>query len=323
MSEQRIIVLTGAQGYLGRKLIPYLAQTFPDDQILALDIREAQDDPNTPNVKNLVCDITTDKIKTLIKENKTTHLIHLACAVPGKKPLPRELEYKIDVRGTKNILEALRDTPSAKQFIVTSSGAAYGYHPDHPEYISEERPLRGNQEWSYSYHKHLVEEMLAEYRKSSPELKQLILRPGTILGKTTDNQITKLFNWPFVLGIKGSDSPFCFIWDEDMVQIILEGVKQEVEGVYNISGNGKLSMRELATKMNKPYLNVPAKVLEKGLSLLKTLKLSNYGPEQVRFLRYRPVLSNDKLKQSFYTPQKTSEDVFDLYLASSSERTVS
>jgi len=42
--------------------------------------------------------------------------------------------------------------------------------------------------------------------------------------------------------------------------------------------------------------------------------LSQYGPEQINFLRYRPVLANDHLKEEFgYVPRLTSEEVFRLY----------
>ena len=53
---------------------------------------------------------------------------------------------------------------------------------------------------------------------------------------------------------------------------------------------------------------------ERRLALLKPLGLSQYGPEQVRFLRYRPVLDNRRLKEVFgYTPRLTSSETFDLY----------
>ena len=53
------------------------------------------------------------------------------------------------------------------------------------------------------------------------------------------------------------------------------------------------------------------------LWVLKQLGLTQYGPEQLNFLRYRPVLSNERLKNEFgYTPQKTTREVFDLYLQS-------
>ena len=53
-----------------------------------------------------------------------------------------------------------------------------------------------------------------------------------------------------------------------------------------------------------------------GLTVLSKLGLTRYGPEQVNFLRYRPVLSNTNLKDVFgYTPQKSSQEVFEYYLA--------
>ena len=49
---------------------------------------------------------------------------------------------------------------------------------------------------------------------------------------------------------------------------------------------------------------LPAWLLQAALALLKPLGLTQYGPEQVNFLRYRPVLANRRLKESFgYVPQ--------------------
>ena len=51
-----------------------------------------------------------------------------------------------------------------------------------------------------------------------------------------------------------------------------------------------------------------------ALALAKPLGLTQYGPEQVRFLQYRPVLDNGALKADFgYTPELTSAEVFDLW----------
>ncbi len=50
------------------------------------------------------------------------------------------------------------------------------------------------------------------------------------------------------------------------------------------------------------------------LALLHPLGLSQYGPEQVNFLRYRPVLDNRRLKEVFgYVPSLTSAEVFELF----------
>jgi len=46
------------------------------------------------------------------------------------------------------------------------------------------------------------------------------------------------------------------------------------------------------------------------------LHLTVHGPEQVGFLRYRPVLANARLKDGFgFTPARTSAEAFEEYLA--------
>ena len=71
--------------------------------------------------------------------------------------------------------------------------------------------------------------------------------------------------------------------------------------------------------MGKPLIELPADLLRAVLAVAKPLRLSRYGPEQVKFVQYRPVLDNRRLKEVFgYLPRKTSSEVFDFYLSSRS-----
>ena len=87
--------------------------------------------------------------------------------------------------------------------------------------------IRGNEQFAYSYHKRLVEELLSDYREMHPELEQTIFRIGTILGETVNNQITNLFEKQALIGIVGSNSPFVFIWDQDVVQCFAKAIDHE------------------------------------------------------------------------------------------------
>jgi UDP-glucose 4-epimerase len=181
--------------------------------------------------------------------------------------------------------------------------------------MTETDALRGNPEFAYSDHKRLVEEMLARYREDHPELKQLIFRPGTILGATADNQITALFQKPYILGLKGATTPFVFVWDQDVVNCLIRGIYSDITGIFNLAGDGVLTMKEIAALLKKPYVSLAVRLVSAALWMLKRLRLTQYGPEQINFLRYRPVLSNQHLKEVFgYVPQKTTRQVFEYYL---------
>ncbi|MCK0154692.1 SDR family oxidoreductase [Alcanivorax sp. S6407] len=302
---QRRILITGAGGYIGSLLARRLAEQH---YVVGVDIREDK----SATFPFHVLDVRDPSLAGLIREHRIEQVVHLAAVLEDSGD--RQRDYDIDVNGTRNVLVACVAN-GVHQLVVTSSGAAYGYHADNPEWLDEQDPLRGNQEFAYSDHKRQVEELLAAYRQSHPELKQLVLRPGTVLGKGTRNLITKLFEGKRLLAVAGSPSPFVFIWDQDVLEIIEKGVNEEASGCFNLAGDGALSIHELGRILGKPVVAIPAGVLRAGLWLGNKLGLTGYTPAQINFLRYRPVLSNQRLKSEFgYQPKKSSEEVFRFYL---------
>ena len=320
MSAERLpyrsLLVTGAGGYLGRLLVAALArEPGALKKLVATDVRLPEPNARLVGVTYEVADVRSTDLADAFRRHATDICVHLAAIVTPGRGDTRQLEYDVDVVGSRRVLEACVATGVAK-LIYTSSGAAYGYHADNPEWLDENDALRGNPEFAYSDHKRQVEEELARYRREHPELQQLVFRPGTILGARTQNQITALFDGRFVLGLRGSDSPFVLIWDEDVVGAIAKGIREGGTGVFNLAGDGKLAMREIAKILGKPYLDVPPGLVSAALAVAKPLGLSRYGPEQLRFLMYRPVLANRRLKEEFgYVPRKTTREVFDFFLA--------
>jgi UDP-glucose 4-epimerase len=311
----RSVLVTGAAGYVGGLLLARLAAAGTGiERLTALDVREVRPAARIPSVDYVTRDVGAPDLAELLAERAVDSVVHLAFVVsPGPASTP-ELEYRVDVLGTRNVLDACL-AAKVRKLIVTSSGAAYGYHADNPVPLTEACALRGNDEFPYARHKRLVEEMLEQERREHPELLQLVFRACTILGERVSNQITALFDRRFVLDVQGGTAPFVFVWDEDLVECLLRGVLEDRTGVYNVAADGTLSMREIARILGKPYVAVPAGALRAALRVLRALGLSRYGPEQVRFLQHRPVLSNARLRAGFgYAPRKTSEEAFRCYL---------
>lgn len=103
--------------------------------------------------------------------------------------------------------------------------------------------IRGNERSSYSHHKGLVEVMLGG-RVRHPKLGQVVFRNGTILGKTVGNQITALFEKKRLLRVAGSESPFVFIWDQDVVGCMVSAATGGPASAFNVAGDGALTVRE-------------------------------------------------------------------------------
>ncbi|MEH6832087.1 MAG: SDR family oxidoreductase [Sulfitobacter sp.] len=300
------ILITGGAGMVGCAL----AEALSAEDIVVTDLARGR---LPQQVQFQRMDVTGSDPDTVIGKERPDVVVHLASIVTPPPGMTRDTAFAVDVTGTRNVLDACIKH-KVKRLVVTSSGAAYGYHADNPIPLTEDAPCRGNPEFAYADHKRQVEEMLAAARQQHPDLEQVVLRIGTVLGAGTDNQITALFRRKRLLAIKGSDSPFVFIWTRDLARIVERAATDGPAGIYNVAGDGWLTIDELAVALGKPVLRLPALAVKAALAVAHPLGLSQYGPEQVRFLQYRPVLDNGRLKRVFgYTPELSSAEVFDLW----------
>lgn len=304
------ILITGAAGDIGSRLVKILSQQV-DVQLYTTALANLTFQSNSIH---RVFDIRDVQFLEWVAAVRPDVIIHLASIIQLPAQMSVAEAYDIDVKATQALLETCIQIGVAK-IVVTSSGAAYGYYKDNAEYLTEDMTLRGNDDYFYSSHKRQVEEMLADYRARFPALKQVVLRPGTVLGANFENPITNMFSKNIITGITGSASPFVIIWVDDLVAYLIEASTTDVEGIYNVAGDGTLSLKEIALRLNKTYLSIPSWLLRAMLTILKPLGLSQYGPEQVKFVEFRPVLSNQKIKKTFiYQPNKTTVEAFEAFL---------
>ena len=308
------VLVTGSSGYIGQQLVAELASQVGKGQligVIACDVK--QPDALPEHATWVEHDVRRPALATVLATHRVNVVVHLAGIVTPPKGSSRDFAYSVDVEGTRNVLDACVFA-GVRRVVVTSSGAAYGYHHDNPTWLVESDALRGNKSFAYSWHKRLTEEMLLDYRRAYPRLEQVIFRVGTVLGESVDNQITALFERPRLLAISGSDSPFVFVHDRDVVGCLIRAIDSSATGIFNLAGDGALTIDEIAAVLGKRVLRVPAWLVERVLALLHPLGIVPYGPEQVNFLRYRPVLDNTHLKQDFgYTPALTSLQVLELW----------
>ena len=309
------VLVTGAGGYVGQRLVKRLV-AGDRYRVVAVDLAAPTPESRLPGVEYVALDVRSPRLAEVLGENAVGSVVHLAAIVTPTAD--RDLAYSVDVDGSRNVLDACLEA-EVRRLIVTSSGAAYGYHPDNPRWIRETQPLRGNVDFPYAHHKRLVEEMLAAYRDDHPQLEQVVFRVATVLGSRTDNEISALFDRSLLIGVRGGDDRFVFIWDEDVARCLERALGDSPAGVYNLAADGAISLKELAVRMRKWRLALPAGLLRMVLAAGCRLGMTRYGPEQVGFLQYRPVLDNGRLKSVFgFEPAKNSSEVFDLYVESRS-----
>ena len=167
------ILVTGATGFVGRKLIPHILDE--GHEVVAL-VR------STSNVEGLSKDIEIreadlldiSSLEPIVQDIDV--VIHLA-AYFDFYPSSVDLLYKVNVEGTKNLMSACVGT-KVERFIYCSSTEVIGAVRFPPG--NEDTEL--NPSFDYSKSKVLAEQIVREISKDT-KLDHIILRPTGIMGE--------------------------------------------------------------------------------------------------------------------------------------------
>ena len=104
-------------------------------------------------------------------------VVHLAFIIMGG----REESRRINLEGSHNVFAAAADAERVKRLIYTSSVAAYGFHSDNPQPLTEDVPARGSDEHYYSAEKAELEATLWDAVAGS-SLDTYVFRPCIVAG---------------------------------------------------------------------------------------------------------------------------------------------
>ena len=195
-------------------------------------------------------------------------VVHLAFILIGN---PQEARV-INLEGSRNVFEATV-AAKAKRLVYTSSVAAYGFHRDNPQPLTENVEPRGSEDFYYSAHKAELERALDETVAGSAT-DAYVFRPCIVAGAGATTLIETMVRTlpiygqlrlarrlvdqiPFlgpILPDPGID--FQLVHTDDVAAALVAAVEGRGEpGRYNLAGPGALSVSRMARALG--WLSVP------------------------------------------------------------------
>jgi nucleoside-diphosphate-sugar epimerase len=264
------VAVTGPTGDIGRALLRRLDADPLVGRVLGMARREF--DPASLGLEKTEYRqgdvLDRDAVEALAADADV--LVHLAFIIVGG----REETRSVNLEGSRNVFEAAR---GVTRLVYTSSVAAYGFHADNPQPLTEDVPVRGTDAHYYSAQKAELEQTLREALKGA-DTEIYVFRPCIVAG---GDALALVEAFPALLRkapigpvLPDPGTPFQLVHTEDVALALAAAVRGEgASGIYNLAGEGTMSVAELAHALGWHSVPVPRAGVALGASVLDKLPL--------------------------------------------------
>jgi UDP-glucose 4-epimerase len=302
------ILITGVSGYIGGKIAQTLASHERVETLVGIDIRAPQDPPTRLTFAQH--DVRTPMVD-LFRRHAIDTVIHAAYILP---PIHnRALMEDINVSGTRNVIAACQQT-GVEHLLYTSSGTAYGFHPDNEIPLKEDSPLRGNDDFTYSKNKKEIEFIFQDFIRDQKQTAVTILRPCFVVGPGFNNPLATHLKKRFVL-LPSPSAPMQFVHEDDLVRVIQLCLEKRLAGVYNVGGEGTLTLKEMVQLLGNIHCPLPAALMIPINHLAWALRmtwLTEFPSPALNIMRYSWVVSPAKfIRDTGFAYQYDTQTAFD------------
>lgn len=301
------VFITGISGYIGSKLASRLIQIENIKEIVGIDIVQ----PHICHDKVIFYkrDIR-EPIEHILNRHTIDTVVHLAYVVA---PIHhKRLMEDINVGGTRNVLEACASS-GIKHLLYTSSATAYGFHADNDVPLTEDSPLRGNDDFTYSKTKKEIEAVVADYISRNHGIVVTIIRPSFVVGPGFDDPLARHLKKRIVL-LPSNTQPFQFVHEDDLINIICILLQRRAGGIFNIGADGTITSDEMVKLLGNISIRLNFNLMYVLTRLAWTLRLSfvtQFPSAALNLARYHWVVTSEKLKRELgYEYKYTTKEAY-------------
>ena len=262
----------------------------------------------------------TASVRELVKGADA--VVHLAFIILSASDATRDL----NVEGSRRVFEEAAKA-GVERICYASSVAAYGFHEDNPDWLTEEIPPRGSPEHPYSSQKAEVERVLGEVLLRRRKTVAYAFRPCIVAGPGAQTLLEEIPYYRLsdampdavrsLLGampvlkpvIPDPGTPFQLVHEDDVASAFVAGVLGKGDpGPYNLAARGTLTASDLADALGWYSFPVPGVAVEATAELAGRLPLAPDSIAWLHSLRKPVLMKTDRAqKQLGWKPKHTAK----------------
>ena len=203
---------------------------------------------------------------------------------PSADSDPRERRAR-NVRGAQTVLTAAAAERVGRVVLVTSA-MVYGARPDNPVPLPEDAPLLADSGGSLAGDLLEIEELARRSRRVNPGTSVTVVRPAALVGDAVDTLLTRHFEAPRLLVVRGCAPRWQFCHVDDLAAALELAATGVVDGDFAVGCDGSLSQAEVESLSGLKSLELPARLTFSTAQRLHRLGVIPSPSAELRYVVY-------------------------------------
>ncbi len=294
------ILVTGAAGRVGRRMLALLAEAPDVDRVVAVDsVTVPVVDPKIEAHRH---DVAVDVPASLVVGVDV--VVHLAFGDDegGRRDGARD--------GTANVLAAA-SRAGIGHVVMLSSALVYGAWPNNPLPLTEDAPLRPNAELPFAVQRAHAELLLAAWGAADGSRVAAVLRPCTTLGPDGSTWMARSLAAATGIRTIEEEPSRQFLHYDDLAAAVDMVRRSRLDGPCNVAPDGWIPgavVRELSGVAPRPA--VPARLARPMARIRWRFQRGPIPPGLMPYTAYPWLIANDRLKAAGWRSRYTNEQAY-------------
>ena len=300
-----VVAVTGAAHDLGLALTARLAQSDRFSRVIAIDDRRG----DLTGVIWRVVDIRDPALAGRLSGIDVIVHTDLDLAAGSDQKARRAR----NVRGAQTVLTAAAAGGVGRVVLITSA-MVYGAKPDNPVPIVENAPLGADPDGSVVGDFMEIEQLAERSPRTNPGMSITVVRPAALVGEGIDTLITRHFEAPRLLAVKGCAPRWQFCHVSDLLSAIEFAAAGEVKGAFAVGSDGWLEQDQVEDLSGLRRIELPAGVTFATAQRLHRAGITPAPVSDLHYVVYPWVVDCQALREAGWRPTVTNAQALQVLL---------
>jgi nucleoside-diphosphate-sugar epimerase len=218
-----------------------------------------------------------------------------------------------NVRGAQTVLTAAAAGRVGRVVLVTSA-MVYGARPDNPVPLAETAPLGADPDGSVVGDMLEIEQLAHRSARTHLGMAITVVRPAALVGEGVDTVVTRHFEAPRLLTVKGCAPRWQFCHTADLVSALELAAAGEVSGEFAVGSDGWLEQEQVEELSGLRRIELPAALTFGTAQRLHRAGITPAPVTDLHFVVYPWVVDCQVLRAAGWSPEFDNAAAFAVLL---------